>query len=96
MTDQRENPSWEFGERPNNSSYDLNFDLGNFKQADRALAESIVSRSHSGTVNSVPCDEQFLNVCRNISKWRKAARLTLHECADGTTMQLVQTDIHYA
>lgn len=96
MTDQRENPSWEFGERPNNSSYDLNFDLGNFKQADRALAESIVSRSHSGTVNSVPCDEQFLNVCRNISKWRKAARLTWHECADGKTMQLVPTEIHSA
>lgn len=39
MTGDRGNPSWDFGRRPNGSSHDPNYDIGNFAQADNALAE---------------------------------------------------------
>ena len=41
MTDNRENPSWEYGRRPIGTSHDPNYDLGNFAQADNALSEKM-------------------------------------------------------
>lgn len=83
MTDQRENPSWEFGERPRGSGHDPNYDLGNFAQADNSLLERLHETNPDATVQDVVV-------------FRKDNNLTWHECADGKTMQLVPTVIHDA
>ena len=41
MTADRENPTYEFGRRPAGAGHDPNYDLGNFAQADNALAEKM-------------------------------------------------------
>lgn len=41
MTDNRENPSWEYGRRPAGTSHDPNYDLGNFAQADNELSKKM-------------------------------------------------------
>ena len=83
MTDQRENPSWEFGDRPRGSGHDPSYDLGNFAQADNSLLERVHETQPDATVQDVVA-------------FRKENQLTWHECADGKTMQLVPTVIHDA
>ena len=80
MTDNRENPSWEFGRRPDGTKHDPNYDLGNFTQADLEL-----SRKMNGKMSP-----------EEIEKFRKDNNLTWHECPDGKTMQLVPAEIHDA
>lgn len=41
MTENRENPAWDYGRRPAGTSHDPNYDLGNFAQADNALSEKM-------------------------------------------------------
>ncbi len=41
MTDNRENPTWEYGRRPAGTSHDPNYDLGNFAQADNELSKKM-------------------------------------------------------
>jgi len=83
MTDQRENPTWEYGRRPAGTSHDPNYDLGNFAQADNALLEKIKKIDPGATMDDV-------------ADFKASHHLTWHECADGKTMQLVPTDIHDA
>lgn len=83
MTDQRENPTWEYGRRPAGTSHDPNYDLGNFAQADNALLEKIQKIDPGATIDDV-------------ADFKASHHLTWHECADGKTMQLVPTDIHDA
>lgn len=83
MTDQRENPAWEYGRRPTGTSHDPNYDLGNFAQADNALLDKIRKIDPSATMDDV-------------TDFKASHHLTWHECADGKTMQLVPTDIHDA
>ena len=83
MTDQRENPSFEYGSRPRGSSHDHSYDLGNFAQADNELLDRIKKSYPDATVE-------------DIVNYRKDNRLTWHECSDGKTMQLVPTEIHDA
>ena len=83
MTDQRENPAWEYGRRPAGTSHDPNYDLGNFAQADNALLEKIQKIDPGATMDDV-------------ADFKASHHLTWHECADGKTMQLVPTDIHDA
>lgn len=83
MTDQRENPTWEYGRRPAGTSHDPNYDLGNFAQADNALLEKIRVQDPNATL-------------ADVEKFKTDNKLTWHECADGKTMQLVPTTIHDA
>ena len=83
MTDQRENPSWEYGRRPRGTAHNPNNDLGNFAQADNALLLKMQELNPNATVNDVV-------------QFRKDNQLTWHECADGKTMQLVPQAIHDA
>ena len=83
MTDQRQNPSWEYGRRPAGAGHDPNYDLGNFAQADNALLDRIRETNPNATMDDV-------------SDFIESNHLTWHECADGKTMQLVPTDIHDA
>lgn len=83
MTDQRKNPTWEYGRRPGGASHDPNYDLGNFAQADNALLEQL-----KGSNPDLTADD--------IQAYREAKRLVWHECADGKTMQLVPIEIHNA
>ena len=83
MTDQRQNPSWEYGRRPSGSSHDPNYDLGNFAQADNELFAQLKDLNPNLTVN-------------DIEAYRKEKGLVWHECADGKTMQLVPAEIHDA
>lgn len=83
MTDQRENPSWEYGRRPQGTAHNPNYDLGNFAQADNALLLKMQELNPNATVNDVV-------------QFRKDNQLTWHECADGKTMQLVPQEIHNA
>ena len=83
MTDNRENPSWEYGKRPRGAGHDPHYNLGNFSQADNAIAEQL--------------KEQYPDIKgEDIEKFRKQNHLTWHECADGKTMQLVPEEIHSA
>ena len=41
MTTNRENPTWEYGRRPNGTGHDPNYDLGNFAQADNELSKKM-------------------------------------------------------
>lgn len=81
MTDQRENGKWEFGRRPQGTSHDHNYDLGNFAQADNAVAEQFKEQGVTG---------------KDIENYRKENNLVWHECSDGKTMQLVPAEIHDA
>ena len=83
MTDQRQNPTWEYGRRPAGAGHDPNYDLGNFAQADNALLDRIRETNPDATMDDV-------------TDFIKSNHLTWHECADGKTMQLVPTDIHDA
>ena len=83
MTDQRQNPTWEYGRRPAGASHDPNYDLGNFAQADNALLDRIRETNPDATMDDV-------------TDFIESNHLTWHECADGKTMQLVPTDIHDA
>lgn len=83
MTDNRKNPTWEFGRRPPGTSHDPDYDLGNFAQADNSLLERIRETNPDVTVDDVVA-------------FREHNNLTWHECADGKTMQLVPTEIHDA
>ncbi len=85
MTDQRKNPGIEGFRRPHGSSHDIRYDLGNFSQADNALAESIKARYPDSNVTP-----EF------IEKYRTDQKLVWHECTDGKTMQLVPEKIHNA
>lgn len=85
MTDQRENPTWEYGSRPDGTKHDPNYDLGNFAQADNALSEKL---SNANPEHPVTPDE--------IEAWRKENGLTWHENTDGKSMMLVPTEIHNA
>lgn len=90
MTQYRNNPKWDFGRRNKTQSYDLNCDLGNFNQADLALAEKLISQE----VAQRDIDPSVL--CREVAAFRKESRLTWHECADGHTMLLIPSIIHDA
>ena len=83
MTDQRQNPSWEYGRRPAGAGHDPNYDLGNFAQADNALLEKLRKINPYATLEDVSALIDLNN-------------LTWHECSDGKTMQLVPTVIHNA
>lgn len=83
MTDNRQNSSWEFGRRPNGKSHEPNYDLGNFAQADNAVAEKL--RENNPNIKG-----------EDIEKYRIQNKLIWHECADGKTMQLVPKEIHEA
>lgn len=83
MTDQRENPAWDYGRRPSGAGHDQNYDLGNFAQADNEIANQL--RNSYPEVTGA-----------DIAAYRKANRLIWHECADGKTMQLVPEEIHNA
>ena len=83
MTDNRENPTWEFGKRPRGSGHDPHYNLGNFSQADNAIAEQL-----KGEYPQIKGED--------IEKYRKENHLIWHECADGKTMQLVPEEIHAA
>lgn len=83
MTDQRRNPKWEFGIRPDGAGHDFRFDLGNFAQADNEIANSL--------------REKYPEIKgEDIEKFRKENHLIWHELADGKTMQLVPEEIHKA
>lgn len=90
MTPFRRNPAWDFGRRDREQAYDLACDLGNFNQADIALAEKLV------TVNAGLACMKRSDLCRSIAAFRKDAKLTWHECADGHTMLLIPSVIHRA
>ena len=80
MTDNRENPSWEHGRRPDGTKHDPHYDLGNFTQADYELSKKMGEKMSPA----------------EIEKFRKDNNLTWHECPDGKTMQLVPSEIHDA
>ncbi len=90
MTSHRRNPKWEYGRRTKAQAYDPSYDLGNFNQADLALAEKL-SLSES-SLREMKRDV----LCRQIAAYRKENKLTWHECADGNTMLLIPTIIHDA
>ena len=81
MTDQRTNPSYEYGRR--NDSHDPNADLGNYAQGDNALADRL--RESNPDITSA-----------HIEEFRTNNGLTWHEYPDGKSMQLVPTEIHDA
>lgn len=83
MTDQRENPTWDYGRRPSSAGHDPNYDLGNFAQADNEIADQLRSNYPDVTGD-------------DIAAYRNANHLIWHECADGKTMQLVPEEIHNA
>ena len=83
MTDNRRNGSWEYGRRPNGTSHDPDYDIGNFSQADNAIAEKL--------------RDKFPDIKgEDIEAFRTSNQLVWHECADGKTMQLVPIEIHEA
>lgn len=83
MTDQRQNPSYEYGRRPYGSAHDPKYDLGNFAQADNELRDKVNKQYPEANVSSA-----------DIEKWRKDNDLVWHELPDGKTMQLVPREIH--
>lgn len=90
MTSFRRNPTWVFGKRTKNQSYNLACDLGNFNQADIALADKLCE------ANSELAAMKRSDLCRDIAAFRKESKLTWHECADGYTMQLIPSVVHNA
>lgn len=81
MTGNRNNPSWEYGRR--DSAYDTDTELGNFSQADIALAEQM-SRDLETEITP-----------QMIGQFR-AEGYTWHETEDLKTMQLLPRIIHNA
>lgn len=94
MTPARENPSWEFGRRPEGAAYDLNYDLGNFNQVDIALSERVFETHPEMIDGKTPDEIKGIreDVSRELADFRKSSNLTWHECAAGKTMQLVPTE----
>ena len=83
MTGNRENGPWEFGRRPNGTSHDIHYDIGNFPQADNELLEKYRKLYPDATLD-------------DITQFKEDNKLVWHECADGKTMQLVPEEIHDA
>ncbi len=83
MTDNRQNGAWEYGRRPDGTSHDPDYDIGNFAQADNAIAEEL--RNEFPDIKG-----------EDIEAFRTASQLVWHECADGKTMQLIPIEIHDA
>lgn len=83
MTDNRQNGAWEYGRRPDGTSHNPDYDIGNFAQADNAIAEEL--RNEFPDIKG-----------EDIEAFRTANQLVWHECADGKTMQLVPIEIHEA
>lgn len=81
MTGNRNNPAWEYGRR--DSAYDIGSELGNFAQADIALAEQM-SRDLGEEITP-----------DMIADYRKDG-LTWHEVEDLHTMQLLPRGLHSA
>lgn len=99
MTTDRQNPTWEYGDRrPAGTSHDVNYDLGNFAQADNALVDQAIERNPSLIEGLSPDEIASLKagMAKEIESWRTSSGLTWHECQDGVTMQLVPTAIHDA
>ena len=99
MTTDRQNPSWEYGDRrPSGSSHDVNYDLGNFAQGDNALVDKAIEQNPGFVEGKTPEEVASLraDMAREIEGWRTSNGLTWHECRDGATMQLVPTPIHDA
>lgn len=97
MTEHRKSPRWEFGRRNGREAYDLRCDLGNFNQADRALCNAVLKERQHADFESVQEESpEVVKLCRAIAAFRKANRLTWHECEDGKTMLLVPEAIHRA
>ena len=67
MTDQRNNGTWEFGRRPDGTSHDPNYDIGNFAQADNALLEKFRDINPDASMDDV-------------LKFIKDNNLTRHDC----------------
>ena len=80
MTPNRTNPSLEYGRRAPGEKYDPAQYMGNYEQADAALAERL---------GVAPQDIAAY-------RGNNDNPLTWHECADGKTMQLIPSDIHNA
>ena len=83
MTSNRQNRAWEFGRRPYGTSHNPDYDLGNFAQADNALAEAL--RNEFPDIKG-----------EDIEDFRTSGQFVWHECADGETMQLIPEKIHDA
>ena len=98
MTTERANPSWDYGRRPAGSAHDLAYDLGNFNQADVALADRVLEERQDLAAGASPEELAELRgrIADELASYRAANGLTWHECADGKTMQLVPTEIHDA
>lgn len=99
MTTSRHNPAWEYGDRrPAGTSHDVNYDIGNFAQADNALVDQAIERNPSLIEGLSPDEIASLRaeMAKEIESWRTSSGLTWHECQDGVTMQLVPTVIHNA
>lgn len=99
MTPDRQNPTWEYGDRrPSGTSHDVNYDLGNFAQADNALVDRLIEQNPSLIEGLTPKEEAELraDMAEGIESWRTSNGLTWHECSDCVTMQLVPTVIHDA
>ena len=61
--------------------------IGNFDKADIAIAKKFNEQQKNGKTDWTADD---------VKKYRKDNNLTIHECEDGTTCQLVPKSIHEA
>lgn len=93
MTADRTNRGWEYGRRSGLDSYSAEADAGNYHQADAALCDAIL-KANPHLLENRDRDSVRLNMCRQITAYRKQSGLTWHECGDGTTMQLVPRKIN--
>lgn len=82
MTTDRQNPQYEYGRRTD--SHAPEEDLGNFSQADNALAKSLNDRDGTNLTG------------KDIQQMRERNGMTWHEVEDGKTMCLVPTELHDA
>lgn len=97
MTQFRENPPYEYGRRTERQKYDLNANIGNFAQADRALAEKILEMNPKlieFDKNSNEYKDAFYSLCKEVTQYRKENQLTWHEEKDMKTMLLIPNTIH--
>lgn len=82
MTQHRTNPKLESGaRRPRGAGHDPIFEIGNYAQADNALAMKFKDMGITGG---------------DIEKYRTKNKLVWHECPDTATMMLVSQTIHEA
>ena len=97
MTQYRENPTYEYGRRSKSQKYDLTADVGNYAQADRALAEKIIKKNPKLIEfdrNSKEYEDAFHSLCKEVTQYRKENQLTWHEEKDLKTMLLIPNAIH--